>query len=99
MLLITKPKYSTQNPRKVFIFVKANWTMLKGKCLDICTTIKNMYEEGENTNSLWEAYKTFFMSDIETHIPSKTFRQRKSPPWYNCRLCRLTRHKLRLGTV
>ena len=92
----TKPQYCTTPRRKHFLFSKANWPSLKTKCLEISATIKTMYENGLSMQDMWETFKSTLIKDIESIIPSKSFKGKTSPPWLNSRLKKMQRRKRRL---
>jgi hypothetical protein len=90
----TKPQYCTTPRRKHFLFVKADWPSLKTKCLELSATIKTMYENGLSMQDMWETFKSMLTKDIESTIPSKTFKGKMSPPWLNSRLKKMQRRRL-----
>jgi hypothetical protein len=92
----TKPQYYTTPRRKHFLFGKADWPSLKTKCLEISATIKTMYENGLSMQDMRETFKSTLIKDIESIIPSKSFKGKTSPPWLNSRLKKMQRRKRRL---
>ena len=79
--LDTKPHYNPQKPKKCFLFGKADWDALRDKCDTMYTEIKRMYTSGSTVENLWSVFKTTLPNEVETHMPSKMFKSRNSPPW------------------
>ncbi|KAK3107538.1 hypothetical protein FSP39_016928 [Pinctada imbricata] len=94
----TKPHYNRQKPRKSFLFGKANWDALRVKCKVIYDTITQLYQQNKTIEDIWSYFKSTLLKEIETHIPSRTSRRRKSPPWLNHSLRKMSRRKTRLHT-
>ena len=93
---ITKPSYVVQAPRKCFIFGKANWDGIKSELSDTTRNIEGLYEQGENVDTLWNAFKADIFKLLDKYVPSRTFKQRHSVPWMNRKLKKLTRRNHRL---
>jgi hypothetical protein len=64
--------------------------------MELSATIKTMYENGLSMQDMWETFKSTFIKDIESTIPSKSFKGKTSPPWLNSRLKKMQRRKRRL---
>ena len=93
----SKPYYNKQKPRKVFLYAKANWDKIKDEMLKMSATLLDKFNEGNSqVQELWEYFKNSVNSVMEENIPSKTFRNNNSLPWFDKKLKRLVRRKTRL---
>ena len=90
-----KPLYNRQKSRKVYLFSKANWDEINQSCVNLSTKI-NIMANTNNINTLWETFKTEINTAMETHIPSKIFKNKNSVPWFNRKLKRMLDRKGRL---
>ena len=93
----SKPYYNKKKPRKVFLRAKAYWDKIKDEMLKMSSTLIDKFNEGNSqVQELWEYFKNSVNSVMEENIPSKTFRNNNSLPWFNKKLKRLVRRKTSL---
>ena len=53
-----KPTYNKQNPRKVYLFPKANWDTIYSACETLSNKIINMAKTNVDIKSFWNTFKT-----------------------------------------
>ena len=91
-----KPVYNKQNPRKVYLFSKANWEEIYSACENLSIKIQNMVKLKDSLEEIWTTFKTEIQNAMDTFIPSKTFKKNNTVPWFNRKLKRMCRRKARL---
>ena len=55
-----------------------------------------MYEEGKDSEQLWDIFKSSLQEEIHRFIPSKSSNRSRAPPWLNRKLRKMIRRKTRL---
>ena len=93
-----KPVYNKQNPRKVYLFSKANWEEIYSACENLSVKIQNMAKLKDSLEEIWTTFKTEIQNAMDTFIPSKTFKKNNTVSWFNRKLKRMCRRKARLYT-
>ena len=82
-------------PRKIYLWKRANYTMLKENVTNLEKEIRDKYQEKVTINELW----TFFLKKIreiqDKCVPSKTASVRFHQPWITTDIKRLSRSKRR----
>ena len=53
----TKSHYQKTNPRKCYIYSKANWKDLNNDLQKLSSEIETMYDTGSNTQTLWDTFR------------------------------------------
>jgi len=53
----TKPHYQKTNPRKCYIYSKANWKDLNNDLEKLSSEIETMYDTSSNTQMLWDTFR------------------------------------------
>ena len=91
-----KPIYNKQNPRKVYLFSKANWEEIYSACERLSLKIQNMINMKDSIEHIWTTFKSEIQSAMDTFIPSKTFKKNNTVPWFNRKLKKMCRRKARL---
>ena len=91
-----KPVYNRQNPRKVYLYSKANWEEIYSACERLSVKIQNMINLKDNIEHIWATFKSEIQSTMDTFIPSKTFKKNNTVPWFNRKLKKMCRRKARL---
>ena len=81
-----KPIYNKQNPRKVYLFSKANWEEIYSACERLSIKIQNMINMKDSIEHIWTTFKSEIQSAMDTFIPSKTFKKNNTVPWFNRKL-------------
>ena len=65
----TKPHYQKTNPRKCYIYSKANWKDLNNDLEKLSSEIYAMYDTGSNTQTLWGTFRSKLNKHLNDHIP------------------------------
>ena len=87
-----KPKLVSVKPRKVFIYSKANWKLLKLKMETFKTSFISNFS-GKSVHTLWEDFKTALDRYMIECIPSKIIKGKPSLPWINQDIRRTARRR------
>ena len=86
-----------QNPRKVYLYKKANWDTIREKLSNISDVYFYM-----NSTSLcsvdenWSFFLQNFQQILNDHVPTKVLGRRTYLPWMSATLKRLIRKKQRV---
>ena len=91
-----KSVYNKRNPRKVYLFSKANWEEIYSACENLSVKFQNMVKLKDSLEEIWTTFKTEIQNSMDTFIPSKTFKKNNTVPWFNRKLKRMCRRKARL---
>jgi hypothetical protein len=91
----SKPSTAKQNPRKIFLYSKANIDELKATIVEISNDFKDKDVSKTDANTLWMELKSRLLQAVDVNIPSKMVRKRNFTPWLNHTLKRLHKRKQR----
>lgn len=89
------PQVIKQKPRKTYIYSKADWANIQQDSDRLSDTITRL-DPSTPVEALWNSFKTGISDIMDKHIPSKMCKNRKSLPWFNKTLLRMTKRKARL---
>lgn len=95
ILLNTKPATAKQNPRKVFMYHKADVPSLKADMEGISSDFRDKNISNTDANELWLEFKDRLNKAVTKHVPTKMVRKRNNTPWINHTLKRLHKRKQR----
>ncbi len=74
-------KKSTQKPRNITLYRKANWDNIQHDLKEILADIKIMENNNASVNTMWSKFQTELEASIKRNIPSKTARKKDGFPW------------------
>ena len=89
------PQHVKQEPRKLFIFSKANWDNIFVDMDQLSNEITSA-PPSSTVENLWDSFKSGIEQSMDRNILTKVCKNRKSLPWYNRDLIRMVRRKSRL---
>jgi len=92
----TKPAKIRQKPKRGYMFHKADWQTLNDEISSLSTTIQSDFATNNDVHSLWDTFKSGLMKSINSNIPSKMFKPRRSYPWINSAVRSMLKRKRRL---
>ena len=97
VIISTKPKYIKVNPRKIFMYQKADVDGLKKHLKSWSDNFVSNHSANtdSNVNSLYEEFQNSVEEGMELYIPSKTISKRNISPWINKKIKRLQKRKQR----
>ena len=87
-----KPKVNKQPPRKVHQYKKADWQNIKGEVTKLSDSIL-ADKSHTTTQKMWDQTEKGLQKIINDHIPSKTIKGYKNPPWFTNDLKQLFRKR------
>ena len=76
-----QPKKSTQKPRNITLYRKANWDNIQHDLKEVLADIKIMENNNTSVNTMWSKFQTELEASIKRNIPSKTARKKDGFPW------------------
>jgi len=77
-----KPVYSSNKPRKIYLFNKANWEKIKEECTLISGSILSL-PLTVDIEEMWNLFKTKILNCIENKVPSRMFKSKNTLHWIN----------------
>ena len=87
----------SQEPRKVLLYRKANWDLIRSKLSDLSDEYFNFNSTSTRTvDENWSFFQDNFQNIINELVPSKTMRKNTHLPWMTTELTRLIRRKKRV---
>ena len=92
----TRVYHQQSEPRKCFIYKKADWTAIHKDLSKLNNNIETMTKEGINVNILWKTFKTKLFESLEKNIPSKEIKGNKNIPWIRRKEKKMIKKKQRL---
>ena len=91
----TRVHHQKSQPRKCFIYKKADWTAIHKDLSNLNNNIESMTKEGNNVKILWNTFKTKLLESLEKNIPSKEIKGNKNIPWIRKKEKKMTKKKQR----
>ena len=80
-----KPKFNKQQPRRSFLFRKANWESFRDFMRSYSSTfLENL--NGKSVDQAWSEFKDTIHEGIRKFIPSKLIGSKKHLPWITARI-------------
>jgi len=76
-----KPYYHKSNPRKVYIWSRANWEDMNKDLDKLAILIRNKIQNNEKVNEVWLTFKQHLFASLDKHIPSKFVKSNNRLPW------------------
>ena len=89
----TRPKINKSNPRKVFLYHRANYTKLREDMSSISEDFQSKDLDSISVNELWNEFCERVNNSMDANIPSKTVSSRNTAPWINHKIKKSLRHK------
>ena len=90
-----KPKFNKQQPRRSFLFRKANWESFRDYMRSYSSTfLENL--NGKSVDQAWSEFKDTIHEGIRKFIPSKLIGSKKHLPWITVRIKRDIRKRDKL---
>ena len=71
----TRPYYQKPNPRKSYIWAKADWEQVNQDLDTLTPNIQEMADSRSNINDIWNTFKQHLFKYLDKHIPSKIIKQ------------------------
>lgn len=85
-----------QSKRKIYLYHKGDFDSMRHKTdLFAKDQYFNGHQNRRSVNENWSMIKRHILNVTETHIPSKTTKTRKQPPWISHRIRKLVRKRNR----
>jgi hypothetical protein len=91
-----KPKYNKKQPRKVFLYSKADKTSLHSDMAAFQTSFFNNSPDQHTVQENWDLFKNEITNLMNKHIPSKMTKPTQSKPWITREIRRQSKKKQRL---
>ena len=92
----TKPYYQKNNPRKAYIWSKANWDDLNKDLESITPILEAMNDNKTDINNMWTTFKQELFKHLDKHVPSKMIKSNNRLPWINHKIRKQLKKKQRL---
>ena len=89
----TKPYYHKINPRKSYIWAKADWEQVNQDLDTLTPNIQEMADSRSNINDIWNTLKQHLFKCLDKHIPSKIMKSNNRLPWFNHKIKKMLRKK------
>ena len=83
---LSPPSRPLPSKRKIWLYSKADFDKLNDELSVKLASFDSV--NSNDINSLWSVFKEVFMSEVSSHIPSKTISSKKSTPWFTKRVRR-----------
>ena len=88
----TKPYYTKKtNPRKSYIWAKADWEQVTQDLDTLTPNIQEMADSRSNINDIWNTFKQHLFKCLDKHIPSKIIKSNSRLPWFNHKIKEMLR--------
>ena len=86
-----------QNPRKIYLYKKADWDKIREKLSNISDVYFNLNSTSPHSvDENWSFFSKNFQQILNDHVPTKTLSRRTHLPWMSAPLKRLIRKKQRV---
>ena len=96
IIINTEPRKIKQQPRKIYLYKKADVTDLKKEITELTNNITSNYEDHDYpVDSLWTEFKDDLIDAMNSSIPSKLITKGKQSPWITDDIKRLYKRKQR----
>ena len=89
----TRPYYQKPNPRKSYIWAKADWEQVNQDLDTLTPNIQEMADSRSNINDIWNTFKQHLFKCLDKHIPSKIIKSNNRLPWFNHKIKKILRKK------
>ena len=91
-----KPVYSSQKPKNVYKWNKANWDNIKSDCEMLSNQVSEQVKSDTDIGNLWNIFKCGIHKSVEKNVPSKMCKNKYNLPWVNKNLKLSLKTKARL---
>lgn len=95
IIVSTKPRYIKQNPRKIYLYQKADIVGLKSHLKSWADEFTNSDVSGNSVNAMYNDFQGAIEKSMDLFIPSKIITKRNTSPWINRKVKRYQKRKQR----
>ena len=88
----TKSYYQKNNPRKSYIWAKADWEQVNQDLDTLTPNIQEMANSRSDINDIWNTLKQHLFKCLDKHIPCKIIKSNRLP-WFNHKIKKMLRKK------
>lgn len=77
-------------PKKV---TRRFWSYSRADWASICSDLESLPSNSNDADSFWVSWKSYFLSTLSSHIPTRVCRVKKSLPWMSAGLFKVLRKR------